>query len=101
MASVHLDRPRSLVTRIERSIRRAITRGILADIGRLRASGKQVFLVSPGPKDLEVIGANLMDPRRRTAVLDTAMRTATIELRAQLATPRVGQSAVRFGQARE
>ena len=59
MASIQFDRPRSPVARIERSIRRAITRGILADVAQLRASGKHVLLVSPGPEDLELIGANL------------------------------------------
>jgi NTE family protein len=101
MASVELDRPRSPVARIERSIRRAITRGILADVARLRASGKHVLLVSPGPEDLELIGANLMDPRRRTAVLETAMQSATVQLRAQLMGLRNGRSARRSGQTRE
>jgi NTE family protein len=86
MAALVLDRPRSPVARIERSIRRAITRGILADVADLRARGKRVVLVTPGPQDLEVIGANLMNPRPRTEVLDMAMRTAAIDLRAQLTT---------------
>jgi hypothetical protein len=29
------------------------------------------------------MGANLMNPRRRTAVLHTAMRTAAVEIRSQ------------------
>jgi NTE family protein len=86
MAALSPDRPRSPVARIERSIRRAITRGILADVADLRARGTRVVLVTPGPQDLEVIGANLMNPRRRTEVLDLAMRTVAIDLRAQLAT---------------
>jgi NTE family protein len=32
-------------------------------------------MLAPGREDLEVIGVNLMDPRRRLAVLDTARRT--------------------------
>ena len=101
MASIQLDRPRSPVARIERSIRRAITRGVLADVARLRASGKHVLLVSPGPEDLEIIGANLMNPRRRTAVLEKAMQTATIAFREQQVGLRRGQSAQRFRQTRE
>jgi NTE family protein len=101
MASVRFDRPLSPVARIERSIRRAITRGILADVARLRAGGKRVVLLSPGPEDLQLIGANLMDPRRRTEVLDTAMRTATVELQAQLAVRHNGRSGPRSGEARE
>lgn len=85
MASVVPDRPRSPVSRIERAIRRAITKRILADAETLRAAGSRVILVTPGPDDLAVMGSNLMNPRRRTAVLQTAMRTAAIQLRVQLA----------------
>jgi NTE family protein len=85
MASTDLDRPRSPVSRIERALRRAITRGLVADVAALRASGMRVVLVTPGPADLAVIGANLMNPRRRTEVLESAMRTTAIRLRAELA----------------
>lgn len=85
MASTDLDRPRSPVSRIERALRRAITRGLVADVAALRASGMRVVLVTPGPADLAVIGANLMNPRRRTEVLESAMRTTAIRLRADLA----------------
>jgi NTE family protein len=85
MASVEIDRPRSPVSRIERAVRRSITRGILTDIAPLRAEGRRVVLVTPGPEDLAVIGANLMNSRRRTEVLELAMRTAAVRLRAQLA----------------
>jgi NTE family protein len=85
MASVDTDRPRSPVTRIERAIRRSITRGLLADVQRLRESGTRVVVVTPGPEDLAVIGANLMNPRRRSEVLQTGMRTAALQIRIQLA----------------
>jgi hypothetical protein len=42
-----------------------------------------------------------MDPRRRTVVLETAMRTATIELHAQREARPTGASAFRSGQAAE
>jgi NTE family protein len=86
MASVDIDRPRSPVSRIERAVRRAITRSILSDVAALQAAGMSVVLVTPGPEDLAVIGANLMNPRRRTEVLETAVRTAGVQLRPQLAT---------------
>ncbi len=85
MASTDVDRPRSPVSRIERALRGAITRGLVADVAALRASGMRVVLVTPGPDDLAVIGTNLMNPRRRTEVLESAMRTAAIRLRADLA----------------
>ncbi len=85
MASVEADRPRSPVARIERAIRRSITRGLLTDVEALRAEGMRVVVVTPGPEDLAVIGTNLMNPRRRTEVLQTGMRTAALQLRSQLA----------------
>jgi NTE family protein len=83
MAAVEPDNPRSPVARLERRVRRSITRGISNDIGVLREAGTQVTLLTPGPEDLAVMGANLMNPRRRTAVLHTAMRTSANALRDQ------------------
>jgi NTE family protein len=85
MASMDLDRPRSPVSRIERALRRAITRRLVADVAALRASGMRVVVVTPGREDLAVIGTNLMNPRRRTEVLESAMRTAAVQLRTELA----------------
>jgi NTE family protein len=83
MAAVEPDNPRSPVTRLERRVRRSITRGITHDIAVLREGGTRVTLLTPGPEDLTAMGANLMNPRRRTAVLHTAMRTAASTLRDQ------------------
>jgi NTE family protein len=83
MAAVEPDNPRSPVARLERRVRRSITRGISNDIGVLREAGTQVTLLTPGPEDLAVMGANLMNPRRRMAVLHTAMRTSANALRDQ------------------
>jgi NTE family protein len=84
MAALNPDSPRSPVAIVERRVRRAITRGIMHDVAKLRANGTQVTVLTPGVEDLEVMGANLMNPRRRTAVLHTAMRTAAAEIRSQL-----------------
>lgn len=83
MAAVEPDNPRSPVTRLERRVRRSITRGIGTDVAALREAGMTVTLLTPGPEDLAAMGANLMNPRRRTAVLHTAMRTAASTLREQ------------------
>jgi NTE family protein len=83
MAALNPDSPRSPVAMVERRVRRAITRGIQQDVARLEAKGTQVVLLTPGQDDLEVMGANLMNPRRRTAVLHTAMRTTAVEIRDQ------------------
>lgn len=87
MASVQSDRARSAVGRVERVVRRAITRGILTDVVALRATGVRVHLVTPEPADLAVLGVNLMNPSRRTEVLETAQVTAAEQLARQLAMP--------------
>lgn len=81
MASFSYDRPRSPVAQAERRWRRFVTRRVLADATALRASGTEVTVLGPGPDDLRAIGANLMDPRRRSAVLETALRTSPAALR--------------------
>ena len=43
----------------------------------VRGLGAKVTIVGPGAKDLEAIGANLMDVSRRAQVLETSMRTST------------------------
>jgi NTE family protein len=83
MASVEPDNPRSPVAMLERRVRRSITRGIAQDVARLRDGGARVMLLTPGPEDLTMMGANLMNPRRRLAVLHTAMRTVAIDIRNQ------------------
>jgi NTE family protein len=85
MASVETDHPRSPVARVERAVRRGITRGLLSDAERLRARGTRVIVITPGPEDLAVMGPNLMNPRRRTEVLQLAMRTSAPQIRAALA----------------
>ena len=81
MASFAYDRPRAAMARAERRWRRLVTRRVLADAEALRASGTAVTLLGPGSEDLQAIGANLMDPRRRQAVLATALRTSVEALR--------------------
>ena len=81
MASFAYDRPRSPVARAERRWRRLVTRRVLAEASLLRASGTEVTVLGPGREDLQAIGANLMDPRRRAAVLATSLRTSPEALR--------------------
>lgn len=83
MAAVEPDSPRTPVAMVERRVRRSITRGIVRDANRLRSAGVDVTVLTPGAEDLSLMGANLMNPRRRVAVLRTAMRTAAVDLREQ------------------
>ncbi|MGI8761937.1 MAG: patatin-like phospholipase family protein [Jatrophihabitantaceae bacterium] len=93
MASLAMDRPRSAIGRLERVVRRSITRSIMADVATLRATGVRACVLAPEVADLEIIGVNLMNPLRRTEVLETARETAAGQLRAQLAHDRPRRSA--------
>lgn len=84
MASVVADRPARPLERAERRIRRMITGGLLRSARALRAAGIGVTVLTPGPEDLAAIGYNLMDPRRREAVLETSLRTSPAAFAAAL-----------------
>jgi predicted acylesterase/phospholipase RssA len=96
MASVEIDRARTAVGRMERAVRRTITRGIMSDITALRAGGARVCFVTPEPADLAAMGVNLMNPARRTEVLETAQVTAAAQIARQL-TARAGWSLAQNG----
>jgi NTE family protein len=76
MASLVPDRPARPHERLERRLRRLFTRALLREAQALRSRGIRVTLLTPGPEDLAVMGINLMDQRRRLAVLETSLRTS-------------------------
>lgn len=80
MAARGYDMPWSVVGQVERSFRRTVTRQVERDATRVRAAGTAVTLLAPGPDDLRAIGANMMDHRRRRAVLRTALVTTSAVL---------------------
>jgi NTE family protein len=80
MISFDYDEPASVVGRMERRFRRLMTKRVLHEAGKVRRRGSSVTLLGPGREDLETIGINLMDHRRRTAVLDTSLRTTAAAL---------------------
>jgi NTE family protein len=82
MASTEPDHPLQPHLRIERRFRQLITLGLLRQAKALSAEGKHVTIVTPGPRDLAVMGANLMDPRRRPDVLEVSLRTSADSLAA-------------------
>ncbi len=81
MASLTADSPRTPAALVERRVRHAITRRLVADVEALRDAGAEVTVLTPGPEDLREMGANVMNTRRRTAVLQTSLRTSAVELR--------------------
>jgi len=82
MASTEPDHPLRPDLRLERRVRQLITRALVRQARLLRAEGKHVTILTPGPSDLAVMGANLMDGSRRQAVLDQSLRTSAAALAA-------------------
>jgi NTE family protein len=80
MVSFAVDRPNTLVTRLERRWRVQITKRCLTEAAKVHRSGAQVTILGPGPEDLEAMGANLMDVRRRPLVMETSLRTSVAAL---------------------
>ena len=76
MSSRVLDKTRNPFNKAERQVRRAMTQIVDKEIAQLRAAGKQVIRLEPGPEDLQAIGYNMMDHRRREQVFVMAQRTA-------------------------
>jgi NTE family protein len=82
MASFELDNPWHPALRLERVFRRIITIALTREIRKVEAAGTAVRVLTPGPEDLAVLGANLMNPARRAAVLETSLRTSAAALSA-------------------
>ncbi len=81
MTSFEFDRPTTAGVRVERYLRRKVSKRLLREAEKVRARGADVVLLGPGAEDLAGMGANLMDPRRRHAVLETSLRTSREALR--------------------
>jgi NTE family protein len=81
MASFVSDSPRQIAARLERRIRRRVTRRMLVEAQTVSRGGTAVTVLAPGPEDLAEIGANMMDPSRRLAVLEASLRTSARALR--------------------
>lgn len=84
MASTELDVPSSAMEKIERRVRRYMTQIVDKEVALLESVGKRVIRLEPGPDDLRAFGSNMMDPRRRVGVFETAARTADASINAAL-----------------
>jgi NTE family protein len=81
MTSLDYDAPTTVAGRLERRFRRLATKRVVGEVKKVAASGTKVTFLGPGAEDLAGIGANMMDPRRRTQVLETSLRTSALALR--------------------
>ncbi len=76
MASTEPDHPLQPHLRMERRLRQVLTLAVVRQARMLAGRGKCVTVLTPGPRDLAAMGINLMDPRRRQAVLELSFRTS-------------------------
>jgi NTE family protein len=83
MASTEPDHPLQPHLRMERRLRQVLTHVLVRQARALATQGRRVTVLTPGPRDLAAMGINLMDPRRRQAVLELSFRTSA-EALAQL-----------------
>ena len=82
MASTEPDHPLRPHLQMERRLRQVLTVVLVRQAKALAARGKRVTVLTPGPRDLAAMGINLMDPRRRQAVMELSFRTSAEALAA-------------------
>ncbi len=80
-SSLHAPPRQSLAERAAGLLRQASGRALGREAARVRASGAEVVLIQPTVHDLDAMGSNLMNGRRRHQVIETAVRTVTEHLR--------------------
>jgi NTE family protein len=80
MSSLHVSAPRTVAERLAFRMRQTAGRRLGSEAKRLRAAGIEVILIQPTVRDLDAMGSNLMNSRRRNAVIQTAVRTVTEHL---------------------
>ncbi|MZR62394.1 patatin-like phospholipase family protein [Alcanivorax sp. DP30] len=81
MASRQPDKPWHPFERIERRVRRYMTSVVDREVSALEKAGKKVIRIEPAADDLKAFGYNMMDPARRTRVLETALTTTRKSVR--------------------
>lgn len=81
LASHTYDLPLDPLAAAERWVRRLITHWLDREVAAVRATGTRVTVLTPGPADLHAMGGNLMNPRRRSAVLERSLETSSEAVR--------------------
>ena len=80
MSSLHAGAPRTLGERAAYAIRQRAGRRLGNEAKLLRAAGIETILIQPTVHDLDAMGSNLMNRRRRREVITTATQTVTAHL---------------------
>lgn len=91
MSSLQARSPQTVAQRLAFAMRQAAGRRLGSEAKRLRAAGMEVILIQPTVHDLDAMGANLMNSRRRHQVIETAIHTVTEHLRDTSAGQRVSR----------
>ncbi|HMJ10253.1 MAG TPA: patatin-like phospholipase family protein [Polyangiaceae bacterium] len=76
MAARELDPQRRKGSRFAAELRRYMTNIVNREVRALEQAGIRVVRLEPGAEDRAAIGSNMMNPKRRRRVFDTATRTA-------------------------
>jgi NTE family protein len=76
MATRELDPPRKGRSRLAEGMRRHMTGIVNREVRALERAGIRVLRLEPGAEDIAAFGDNMMNPRRRRRVFDTAARVA-------------------------
>lgn len=76
MASREFDPPLRRGSRFAAELRRYMTDIVNREVRALEQAGIRVARLEPGPEDRAAIGSNMMNPKRRRRVFETAVRTA-------------------------
>lgn len=74
MASAGAEVGRGVLGRAERLLRAPMSRTLDAEVAKLEGAGTRVIRVQPMSADLDVMGPNFMDPRRRLPALEASLR---------------------------
>ncbi len=82
MALTGVDRRRGAVARLDGRLRGYASRRLEREVARLTDAGSRVRVLAPTPEDLAVMGPNVMDAGRRSAVYATAVNTTAAALAA-------------------
>ena len=80
MVSLRYDAPGDVRARMERRIRVGATRRCLAEARLVQAAGTAVTVIGPGPRELELMGYNLMAASGRAEVMESGFQTALAAL---------------------
>jgi NTE family protein len=80
MSSLQPGLPTTIAERVERRVRSLSGRRLGREARKLTEKGVELLLVQPTQEDLDAMGVNLMDPNRRSDVLETSLSTSTRRL---------------------